>query len=228
VSEFDAVLAAGDGAASWAAAQAAEPVDSEAAQPVDAAVPAPDEWEPLPPHSLAERVAAVEAWLGPRALEAERAEELDRYHAAVNQAHGMSAAELAATAAEATERAVTERLGLVEQPAGIEDVIAAADEIAAHHLGDNWERLREPVVEEMMRHPAWLHAVQGNPDPATLASTYVTVAATMQAAEGARAQTAESKRWAATMSGGSNRPATQTPDEEYWDAVRSAGSGGYR
>jgi hypothetical protein len=227
---FGAVHAAGDGEPSWAATQTAEPTDSEAVEPVQAAAePAADEWEPLPPASLEERVAAVESWLGPRVAETERAEELGRMQAMAELAHEMPARELAEHAAAATEKAISDRLGLVQQPAGIEDVIAAADQIAAHHLGEeDWGRLREPVVEELMRHPQWLHSVQGNPDPATLASTYVTVAATMRAAEGARAQAVESKRWAETLSGGSSRPATQTADEQYWAAVRAADAGGYR
>jgi hypothetical protein len=224
---FGAVQAAGDGQPSWAASQNAEPVDS--TEPAEAAgvPPASDQWEPLPSQSLEQRVEAMESWLGPRVIDTERAEELGRYQQLVDQAHGMSAAELAGLAAQATEAAVTDRLGLVQQPAGIEQFLAAGEEIAAAHVPE-WNEVRDQVFAEMQARPQWLMDAHANPTPAVLGQTFVSVAATMRAAEGARSQMAEAKRQAQTMSGGSSRPATQTADEEYWAAVRSAGSGGYR
>lgn len=223
---FDAVRTAGDGNPSWAGSQAAEPADMDT-DPVDAAVPAPDVWEPLPPGSLEQRVSAVEAWLGPRVADTERAEQLARHQAMVDQAHGMSPAELAANVAQATEQAISSRLGIVEQPASVEQFLQAGEEIAAAHVPE-WNDVRERVFAEMQARPQWLHEAQGNPTPAVLGRTFVSIASTLRAVETARLQDAEMKRQATTMSGGSSRPATQTPDEEYWQAVRAAGAGGYR
>jgi hypothetical protein len=227
---FASVQAAGDGEPSWAVTS--QPVDESAEpaalEPQDAAAePAASEWEPLVPASLEERVAAVESWLGPRVIEMERAEELARHQALVDQAHGMPAGLLAEHAAAATQRAIEQRLGIVEQPPTVERFLQAGEEIAAAHVPE-WADVRERVFEEMQARPQWLLEAQANPSPAVLGQTFVSVASTLKAAETARSQMHEAKREAQTLSGGSNRPATQTPDEQYWEAIRAAGSGGYR
>jgi hypothetical protein len=226
--DFASVLAAGDGEPSWAASSepAAEPPEPEALALEDAAAVPALEWEPLPSQSLEERVLAMESFLGPRVDEWQRQEQLAQMQAMADVAHGMPAADLAAHAAAATERAITERLGLVPQPATLEDVVDQADTIAASHL-DNWEELRAPVIEEMTKNPAWLHAVAGDPSPAAIASAYISVASALQTAAAAREQQRVMKEQAQTMSGGSSRPATQTADEQYWAAVRDAGRAGY-
>lgn len=48
-----------------------------------------------------------------------------------------------------------------------------------------------------------------------------------QAANDAATAARLAREQAQTMSGGSSRPATQTADEEYWDRVKAATSGGY-
>lgn len=80
----------------------------------------------------------------------------------------------------------------------------------------------------MQAWPQWLMDAHVNPTPAVLGQTFVSVDSTLKASETARSQMHEVTRQAATVSGGSNRPATQTADEEYWAGVRDAGSRGYR
>jgi hypothetical protein len=107
------------------------------------------------------------------------------------------------------------------------DAILAADEIAAAHIPGWGDELREQVVNEMIDRPQWMEGLGQNPSPADIASRYVSVAATLKAAEVAKEQARLSKEQAQTLTGGSNRPASLSPDQEYWSRIKAAGKHGY-
>jgi hypothetical protein len=110
------------------------------------------------------------------------------------------------------------------------DVILAADEIAQAHIAGWGDELREQVVNEMIDRPQWMEGLGRNPTPAALAERYVSVASTLRAAEVAevaKEQARLNKEQAQTLTGGSSRPASLTPDQAYWERVKSVNTGRY-
>jgi hypothetical protein len=134
--------------------------------------------------------------------------------------------QLAALVDQATRQAVSERLGVVEEPATMAEILAQGESLAAPHI-ENYSEVRQSIMDELVERPAWLEEVRSNPSPAVLAKTFVNVASVLAAAETARSQTASMRREAQTMSGASARPGTQSDDEQAWARIKAAGSGGY-
>jgi hypothetical protein len=221
---FDRVRAAVE--PSWADHEREKiPDETTGAVPVEPTAEA-DEWEPLEPLTLDERLANVEAYLAPRAVEQQRDEQLERMQRQADEAFEMEPRELAIHAAEAARLRTMDELGVTPRPATMEDTLAAGEEIAAAHI-ENWAEIRESVFDEMQARPQWLYEVEANPSPAALGQAFVSVASVLAQAHTAQEQQAATRREAQTMGGASSRPATQTADEEYWDRIRAAGTGGY-
>jgi hypothetical protein len=185
--------------------------------PAEPETPDVPEWEPLPSMSLEERVQNVEAFLGPRVADIQRAEELDRMQRHAEAFQDASPHEAADYVAQATRQAVEQRLGIQQaQGPSLPEIQAAADEMAGHHFGDEWPELRERVVEEMLREPRWLDPIRsGTLDAPSLATTFITVASNLRRVEASQAQMAENRRQAQTMSGGSSKPGSQSDEDAY-------------
>ena len=113
---------------------------------------AAEEWAPeaepqVPSLSLEQRLENIEGFLGPRIAHAKESERFDRHARLVEQAHAMDPRDLAALVDASTRQAVAERLGVVEQPPTMAQVLESGEEIAAAHLGDRWPEVRDQVFE---------------------------------------------------------------------------------
>ena len=164
--------------------------------------------------------------LAPRVIEEERDRQLTQHQELVELAHSVPPEQLASLVSEATRHAVEERLGVAPREATMAEVLAEGERLAEAHV-PNWNEVRDSVMDELVARPSWLSDVNNNPTPATLGQAFVSVASVLAAADTARAQAAESKRAAQTMSGAGARPASQNDDEAQWARIRAAGSQGY-
>lgn len=141
---------------------------------------------------------------------------------------------------------LAERLAAAEQrleQVGKKGPDPATTELAAEYAETrmrqthaDWDTYRDQISEVVRENPRILGLTEQS-TPAQLAqgldAVYWMVKGRASATDQGQAASnaAEAARialeQAQTMTGGSARPATQTPDQEYWDRIAAANSGGY-
>jgi hypothetical protein len=180
--------------------------------------------------TLDDRVGTVEQLLaaqyGLGQHEAERQEHLEQMQVMADQAHQLPPDVVLGGMFRYAHDKTRELMGspLTASP---EDFTAAANALVRDAVPD-LESLAPAIQSAIEANPAWLTASTANPgNPAVLAEDVARVAGVVRGRLQAAEEMRETKRWATTVSGASNRPQTMTAEEAAWARIKAAGSGGY-